>query len=645
MLQARETTRRKATQGMDQRKGLSDTLLSSPEYFRPHQRDIIRFMGWNTTSPGILLCHALGSGKSRSAVGIVEHMRWKGIVPAKCRVVVITKKTIRDSIPEEIKKMRSFLQIDDSLYTTTTYESFALHPDCYVDKRAPYLLIVDEAQHLSNSTGKRYPVVFDYAKYAEKVILLSGTPVMNYTREMGSLINLILASPGRKVPTKSWTSAENRGRGEQPYLPMTEGVWNRKYGKEGKNNRWHLKRYLKSLVSYFAEDTDSEEYKEHFPTVERKDVVIPMDKDHFQEYCKVESKWRPGDTFNRKTPLCAERRLWEQFFRRRGRARRRVAEEGEEKKSTGVSTFQDPRFLAYMMKLRMACNRLPRSQNTEDSEPYAHAYALRETSHCPKLRFAIVCVTQGWGADPTYKAVIYSNFLNDGVTFCAHYLEQLKIPFVAITGESTDQTITAAKRKYNSGKVRVLLLSSAGGQGLDLKGTSEFYEIEPHWNLEKLRQAEARVVRYDSHATCRSKKVRIIRLFTTIPTPEDSSPPKGPSQTADMYLKGFSNTKNDAVSDFMNFVSRCCVERGQGRLHPNALLKNAELFQRKTEREDVLVDQSDSGDDEPDEHPQNVRKRKTLAEEESDCSEDHYPEIRHIAKYKRTIPQLSSSVN
>ncbi len=47
--------------------------------------------------------------------------------------------------------------------------------------------------------------------------------------------------------------------------------------------------------------------------------------------------------------------------------------------------------------------------------------------------------------------------------------------------------------------INIVLLSSAGSEGLDFRNVRNIYIFEPHWNYARIRQIIARVVRYESH--------------------------------------------------------------------------------------------------------------------------------------------------
>lgn len=111
---------------------------------------------------------------------------------------------------------------------------------------------------------------------------------------------------------------------------------------------------------------------------------------------------------------------------------------------------------------------------------------------------------------------------------------------------------------YNEGKLRALLLSSAGGEGLDLKGTRVVQLLEPHWNEEKLKQVIGRGVRYKSHEGLppEQRNVEIQRYFAT------RSPSslferigwKEPGKSSDEYLAARAQEKERLLEQFRELM-------------------------------------------------------------------------------------------
>jgi SNF2 family DNA or RNA helicase len=95
--------------------------------------------------------------------------------------------------------------------------------------------------------------------------------------------------------------------------------------------------------------------------------------------------------------------------------------------------------------------------------------------------------------------VVYSNFKTSGIYLVMKLLDYYSISYKYIDGELSEETREEAVKGYNDGKISVLLITRAGGEGLDLKNTHSLYLMEPHWN--SLDQIRGRVVRYMSHTT------------------------------------------------------------------------------------------------------------------------------------------------
>ena len=139
---------------------------------------------------------------------------------------------------------------------------------------------------------------------------------------------------------------------------------------------------------------------------------------------------------------------------------------------------------AFLIGARQASNAL---------EPFGD---MRET---PKLRAILNDIQEGAKRDPNFKSVVYSGFLNAGVKPLEARLKALKIPYGSFTGEQNNRERNQIVQDYNAGKIKTLLLSPAGGEGLDLKGTNYAAIMDPSWNPAKINQAIGRVARFKSH--------------------------------------------------------------------------------------------------------------------------------------------------
>ena len=110
------------------------------------------------------------------------------------------------------------------------------------------------------------------------------------------------------------------------------------------------------------------------------------------------------------------------------------------------------------------------------------------------------------------KALIYSNWLEFGVDPISQALKKAGISFEAFTGKTSKRKREQVIDDFNDGKFQVLIVSSAGGEGLDLKGVRSVVVLDPPWNDASLQQVIGRAIRYKSHAHL-PKKDRVVDVY------------------------------------------------------------------------------------------------------------------------------------
>ncbi len=129
----------------------------------------------------------------------------------------------------------------------------------------------------------------------------------------------------------------------------------------------------------------------------------------------------------------------------------------------------------------------------------------------PKIQW----VMQQVEAHPADKFVIFTSFVDKGIELVAAALRRIGVSYLTVTGKMSADERGSAVSAYNSGRVRVLLISSAGGEGLDLKETKHLIIMEPAWNETAVEQIVGRGVRFRSHATLPGpeREVKVYRLY------------------------------------------------------------------------------------------------------------------------------------
>lgn len=116
----------------------------------------------------------------------------------------------------------------------------------------------------------------------------------------------------------------------------------------------------------------------------------------------------------------------------------------------------------------------------------------------PKLYRIVQKIAEAMGS-PNTKCVVYSSFLRHSLRKLKELLRDWGIASEILEGTLTRTEKTKLVDRYNAGSLRVLLLSDAGKEGLDLKRTTQLHIVEPQWSMEKVQQIIGRVVRFRSH--------------------------------------------------------------------------------------------------------------------------------------------------
>ena len=177
----------------------------------------------------------------------------------------------------------------------------------------------------------------------------------------------------------------------------------------------------------------------------------------------------------------------------------------------------------------------------------------------PKLKVMADQVESRYKKDPHFRGVIYSNFLESGLEPVSRELARRGIPSQMFTGQQGDQERKQIVDNYNSGKLHVLLISGAGAEGLDLKGTKLLQIMEPHWQEELIDQVRGRVIRYRSHSHLPADERHVeVQRFHSIPPPSFWDRMLGrkrsPEKSADEYLYELANKKRDLNNVFLNVL-------------------------------------------------------------------------------------------
>lgn len=370
------------------------------------------------------------------------------------------------------------------------------------------LLIVDEAHRIRDASSKGSQALRRSA--AEKRMLLTATPFYNAASDVAPLINV---AAGRNVLPNDPNEFYGRYVTDQVVMPSWWGR-NIRHETPGIVEKVNPKT-APALRATFAKYMDYHpSSQEGFPSVERKDVKVEMSPEQLKIYDAMLGEAPPWVAAKIRAGLPPSKREAQELN-------------------------------AFMGAVRQVSNT-------------TGAYAPDADVHQPKIEQAFQNLQQYLGENERAKAVVYSNYLESGLHPYAQKLQEAGIPHGMFTGEMKQHERDQMVRDYNEGKLKALLLSSAGGEGLDLKGTRLMQVLDPHWNEEKLRQVEGRGVRYGSHADLpeEERKVLIERYLATRPRSGvmEKLHLKKPGGSVDEYLTNLSGEKERLHEQFRQLM-------------------------------------------------------------------------------------------
>ena len=189
-----------------------------------------------------------------------------------------------------------------------------------------------------------------------------------------------------------------------------------------------------------------------------------------------------------------------------------------------------------------------------------------ELSPSPKVDYIMNVIEKSKKND---KFVVFSHFIKSGLNLVIKRLHKMNISCMHITGSLSKQYREKAVNEFNNDKIKVLLISKAGGEGLDLKNTTGVFVMEPAWNESSIRQVIGRGVRLNSHAKLDKhlRNVDIYRLFIIKPEEETivnticdnlwtENEVNNTLLSVDLYMRNVSLKKQIEIDKFMDFMKK-----------------------------------------------------------------------------------------
>jgi len=306
------------------------------------------------------------------------------------------------------------------------------------------LLIVDEAHKARDPKSKTFAVLRDAIPVTEKRMLLTASPVYNKPEDVAPLVNLAAGDKvlptGKEFEKKYISSPDESWKRFVPFVTVGPGI----------KNKRELRNILQTWVDYHKDESGE------FPDKTEKRIRVAMTKEQTKVHNAAQSALPPLTAIRMKRGLPPNKQDLSAINKFESQSRQA---------SVSMRAF------------------------TKDGTPEA----------TPKVQAAAASLARAADKNPNHRALVYSNYLASLDDY-EREMERRGIPVARIQGGQKQQERRQIVSDFNSGKVKALLVSSAGGEGFDLKGTRQVQILEPHWNDEKLRQVIGRAIRHKSHS-------------------------------------------------------------------------------------------------------------------------------------------------
>ena len=305
-------------------------------------------------------------------------------------------------------------------------------------------MVFDEAHHMGGDGTERSTYPGKLSGY--KTLFMTGTPIRNHPDELIPLMRGLGIS-----------QYANRKQFNDHFIEPadTDRTWIKGlFGMNGPEestikNKQELINLFKGKVDYY------ENSKEGFPSTTESDIKVEMTPEQISAY-KMAMEGAPG--------------LWY-------------------KVKHGISpNHSDAKKMNAFLSAPRQISNIPGDYNTSSTEADA-----------PKINRAVEEIRKRLDADKNYRGVTYSTYLGHGLLPLAAALKKQNVSTGLFTGEEPPKMKKQVVEDYNTGKIKQLLISGSGAEGLDLKGTKLMQIMEPHWNDPLIDQVKARGVRYHSH--------------------------------------------------------------------------------------------------------------------------------------------------
>lgn len=429
---------------------------------RPHQQEVIDAISKNRKA---IIAHGTGTGKTVSSIASFERLRNEG---KASKALIVVPSGLRQNYADNIKqftnssyniygakgeKGKSYIdQPSKADYDIISYDLFRKDPEGIKARTGADTLIVDEVHRARTDTSQTYKTLAEQAGKYNNVLTLTGSIVNNSPSDVSPLLDATFGGENNPFGGRSGF--------ERSFIKKirkrTGGLFPKTETKKVLVNQGKLADIMRGKILYKSHG----DVADQMPPKEEEVVKVPMSKKQKELY-----KY----TLDQLDPII------------RRKIMRNIPV--DQREMSGI-------FTKMMQARKVMTDPAQLDEPLQEQNPYEYS---------PKIRRAIDDLTAHLDESPKNKAVVYGNLVRAQLNAYSKALESKNIPYSTFYGSGNEGNKPAERQQslndYMAGKKRVILLSGAGAEGLNLRGSTMMQLLEGHYNPERVQQAEARVVR------------------------------------------------------------------------------------------------------------------------------------------------------
>jgi SNF2 family DNA or RNA helicase len=487
----------------------------------------------NRDGDSVIMAHPVGSGKTLASIARFERLKQKGkahkalvIVPASLRNNYATNGIAKftDSSynvignkQEMSSKGSPYHGVDPNKdYNIISYEMFRKNPKYFLSSTGADTVIFDESHRAKNHESMTFNSLKNTRPMYKNMIGLTGSLTSNSVYDVVPLLDI--ATGGKDNLTKKIPQLEKRyvvRDNDKRY----KDVPNSKRPIKGFKNTRELRSKLLKYIDYLS------------PKAIKRSANIP---DKRVNYINV--------------PMSQEQaRIYKGMLKRDPEVLKMIVDRRYE-------TMND-------MEMAKAYNKMIEMRKLMNSVRSVEPGVTQEQNlqMSPKLRTLLQNVNTDLHTDPRNQEIITSFLRKGGTDDIEPYLKQMHIRYGKFVGKDADLTEEMRNKSvqdYLAHKNRVLLISGAGGEGLDLPNTSHVAMLDQHYNPERNNQMMSRAIRSNGLAD-RPKNERVVTVnkYMSVMPKEFFGLKKSKYKTPDEVIQAIANRKQHDNDKFNNLLA------------------------------------------------------------------------------------------